>query len=142
MPRGGRRPGSGRKPNRVKPHVLAVVPPRSVPVFAPPSDVLEPPEGMPEAEQAVWRIQAPHAVARGTLTRVEAEAFRRYCELTVIAREKALTAQRGDTSHLTLVNLINRLELQFLLVPDGKPVAAVAEAGQPESKLAQFRRQA
>lgn len=131
MPRGGRRPGSGRKPKpkganeiaRVLPHPSA--PPASlVPTTNGPSVIEEfdAPNDLSMEERQVWLAQAPHAFRNRTLTRATALSFERYCRVVAQERNEAKSSAVGGANHRGLLRQINAYELQFMLTPCGKPM--------------------
>ena len=127
MGRGGRRPGSGRKPTarllRAVTRTPETVRPGPVEIFGPPADLTA-------DEQRVWQQQAPHAFAAGTLTRASAMAFARYCQVAALERALARSESRGGSNHRGILKQINAYELEFLLVPCGKPLP-VTEGSRP-----------
>lgn len=164
MPRGGRRPGAGRKP---KARVLAmpggysptaaqpgppptsntavVAPPTTNPVS--PAEEFDAPDHLSAEERAVWLKQSPHAFRHGTLTRATAMAFERYCKVVVLERHEAQSSGMGGPNHRGLLKQINAYELQFLLSPNGRSMAEPARvapgtpaAGEAVSKLSRFRK--
>lgn len=122
MPRGGRRPGSGRKPKQGAARVLAhpsVPPPPTIPS---PVEEFDAPNDLTAEERAVWLMQAPHAFKARTLTRATALAFERYCKVVILERNEAKSSGVGGANHRGLLRQINAYELQFMLVPCGKPL--------------------
>jgi hypothetical protein len=88
MPRGGRRPGAGRKPGRPKGGVVlgmdgsrqvrgAELPP-AVPVEVR-AGLMEPPGDLVEAARVCWRAWAEFALSERTLTPATAAGFRHLC---------------------------------------------------------------
>lgn len=145
MPRGGRRPGAGRKPKSLQARVLShpSVPPP--PTTNPPSQVEEfdAPDDFGMEERGVWLKQAPHAFKRGTLTRGSAMSFERYCKIVVLERKEAASSGLGGANHRGLLKQINAYELQFVLTPNGRPmpdVEAAPVASTPVGGLARFRK--
>jgi hypothetical protein len=146
MPRGGRRPGAGRKP-KPKPDGFAqparVLAHPSVPTTNEPSPIEEfdAPDDLTAEERAVWMKQAPFAFQNRTLTRVSALSFERYCKVVVLERNEAKSSGMGGANHRGLLKQINNYELQFMLTPNGRPMpeAAPAADAAPQSKLARFR---
>lgn len=132
---GGKRPGAGRK-RKSKP-VSQSGPAR---VLAHPSipradlGPIVPPTWLWEHELAIWAIQAPHAIANGTLTQAQAESFGLYCKVKALE----LVNRDGDSQHMAQIRAVNTFELQFQLTAAGKPVV-VAEPAAPVSKLSRFR---
>jgi hypothetical protein len=89
----------------------------------------------------VWLKQAPHAFKRGTLTRGTAMAFERYCKVVVLERNEAKSSGIGGANHRGLLKQINAYELQFLLIPNGRPMAEPEAAPAPQvGGLARFRK--
>ena len=141
MPRGGRRPGAGRKP-RSKVGVVLIhpsIPPASA-LLAPPA-VVEVPAGLDDEERAVWIERAPHAQQYGTLDVASVAAFTRYCQIVVLERHEGKSSGRGGSNHRGLLKQLDAFELRFLLSPNGRPMPQRAGAieTQPASKLGRFR---
>lgn len=144
MPRGGRRPGAGRKPKNPTARVLAhpsapnPAPPTTNP--ASPIEEFDAPDDLAADERAIWLKQAPHAFANRTLTRASALSFERYCKLVVAERNEAKGSGIGGANHRGLLRQINALELQFLLTPAGKamPSTDTSAAGVPDDDAAFF----
>lgn len=145
MPRGGRRPGAGRK-RKGPGTVLAmpgVVPPKAPgPGGAKPKPPSPPKGVLTRAEYRVWVQLASEAMARGTLTTETRHGFAMLCQLVV--RRKALE-QRLDQDGWTYVNQFGeskrhtlwgvwqnvtlRVEQQFArfgLIGEGRPPAQTA----------------
>ena len=136
MPRGGRRPGAGRKPNPNSRRNLARV--LNHPAWT--VDPCETPAELTPDERMIWLAQAPHARANHTLTAASALAFARYCRLVVYERAEAASSARLGANHRGVLKDLNTLELQFGLTPCGKPMADAAPAEKtPQSALAKFR---
>lgn len=151
MPRGGRRPGAGRKPKprdgsqlaaRVLAHPASAF---TVPTTneSSPIEEFDAPNDLTADERVIWLKQAPHAFRHRTLTRASAMAFERYCKLVVMERDEAKSSGKGGPKHIGMLKELNRLELQFLLTPNGRPmphfaVPDVVPMG-PQSALAKFR---
>lgn len=144
MPRGGRRPGAGRKRKSLQARVLhhpSVPPPTTNP--ASPVEEFEAPDDLMADERAVWLKQAPHAFRQRTLTRSTALSFERYCKVIVMERNEAKSSAMGGANHRGLLKQINAYELQFMLTPCGTampdaPPLAGTEA--PASRLSRFRK--
>lgn len=141
MPRGGRRPGAGRKP-RSKVGVVLIhpsIPPASA-LLAPPA-ALEVPAGLDEEERAIWIDRAPYAIQYGTLDQASVAAFVRYCQIVVLERHEGKSSGRGGSNHRGLLRQLDQFELRFLLSPNGRPMPQRAGAieTQPASKLGRFR---
>lgn len=104
MPRGGSRPGAGRKPKTSKvvgmdgkprgdvlpPAMLASSAPSSA-LAAEPSELTEPPTYLEEPRKAFWRQWAPLAVSEGTLTKATVLGFEALSRQYVIVQDLALT---------------------------------------------------
>lgn len=150
MPRGGRRPGAGRKPRNRTPepeglrlltHPAAV---SGIPTTnaRSPIEEFDAPDSLTREEREIWLKQAPFAFANRTLTRATAMSFERYCRVVVMERAESASSARGGANHRGLLKQINAYELQFILTPCGK---ALFDAPLPkpvqatESKLAKFR---
>jgi hypothetical protein len=140
MARGGRRPGSGRKPlprndkgQIIRPpvfnSVVAGVFARGSSPLAPPTtnepspiEEFDAPDALTKDERDVWLKQAPHAFQNRTLTRATALAFERYCQVVVMERDESRSTARGGSNHRGILRQLNAYELQFMLVPCGKPL--------------------
>lgn len=140
---GGRRPGAGRKPKprteaaRVLPHPSVPAPGMPAASSLPgvpttldtsPIEEFDAPNDLTADERAVWLKQAPHAFQARTLTRATALAFERYCKVVVLERNEAKSSGVGGANHRGLLKQINTYEVQFCLVPMGKPLAPAASA--------------
>lgn len=103
MPRGGRRVGAGRKPNKpmsvVRIQDWVFVPDVPAPSDAVASDLAQPPEGMREAEAEVWRALAPSAIAQQTLIAATTRGFRELCEQAVLKQQFADEIARIGAAH-------------------------------------------
>lgn len=133
MPRGGRRVGAGRKPqSRVGFELARVLNHPSVPTTNPTSPIEEfdAPDDLAFDERVVWLKQAPHAFRHRTLTRATALAFERYCKVVVLERNEAKSSGVGGANHRGLLKQINSYELQFMLIPAGKPMVELAAPQQ------------
>jgi hypothetical protein len=143
MPRGGRRPGAGRKPKALTARVLThpSVPPPTTNLPSPVEE-FDAPDDLAADERAVWLNQAPHAFKRGTLTRGTAMAFERYCKVVVLERNEAKSSGIGGANHRGLLKQINAYELQFLLIPNGRPMVEpeAVPVALPVGGLARFRK--
>jgi hypothetical protein len=136
MPWGGKRVGAGRKPKpkppasdgaRVLAHPSApALPPPPTTNGAPEVEEFDAPDSLTMEERAVWLKQAPHAFRAGTLTRGTALAFERYCRIVVLEQNEAKSSGMGGSNHRGLLRQINAYELQFMLIPCGKPLAQPA----------------
>lgn len=141
MPRGGRRPGAGRKP---KPKLARVLAHPSIPPPADetcPIEEFEAPAGLTPDEHMAWVTQAPFAFRNRTLTRASALAFERYCKVLVLERYAAVSSGVGGVDHRGLLKQVNQYELQFMLIPNGRPMPNPEpdHESNPVSKLARFR---
>lgn len=87
----------------------------------------EAPKHLTAEERAVWDQQAPHAFTSRTLTLASALAFERYCQVVVLERNESKSSARGGANHRGLLRQINAYELQFMLMPCGKPMPAVGK---------------
>ncbi len=136
---GGARPGSGPKP-RPKPekpvnpfelvHGGKKLADGLVPHLETPSDqaLQEPPADLPQLEQEFWRVHAPLAIERRTLTKATASAFRLLCELHA---KKVMVGGMVDKGALGGLRIFLQLSKQvemsmarFCLAPFGKPLVA------------------
>lgn len=143
MPRGGRRPGAGRKPKpktgnelaRVLKHPSAPPPTTN---DLPPVEEFDAPNDLDLDARNVWLKQAPHAFANRTLTKGTALAFERYCKLVVMERNEAKSTGAGGANHRGMLKQINSLELQFMLVPNGRPMAEPPAAPKQDEDDAFF----
>jgi hypothetical protein len=154
MPRGGRRPGAGRKPKtrheldrqalEYQARVLAhpSVPPTTN--VTSPIEEFDAPDSLAIEERRVWLKQAPFAFSSRTLVPATALAFERYCQVVVLERKESESSARGGANHRGLLKQINAYELQFLLSPNGRPMPATVktEAETAPSKLSRFRKAA
>lgn len=147
MPRGGARPGAGRKPKH--PHLREITAAKVLtPQFAPPTtnpaspvEEFDAPDDLTAEERAVWLKQSPHAFRNRTLTRSTAMSFERYCKSVVWERKEAESSARGGANHRGLLKQINSYELQFGLTASGRPIYEPgAGVAQPENPLAKFRK--
>lgn len=108
MPRGGSRPGAGRKPKTAKVVGMDgkpradVLPPSmqgtvaaTATVTAPDSQpsLIEPPADLSEPRKAFWREWAPQAIAAGTLTEETVLGFRELAEQYVIKANLATAVE-------------------------------------------------
>jgi hypothetical protein len=146
MPRGGRRPGAGRKPKPKSVIELARIlqHPSSVPTTnapLPPVEEFDAPNDLTTDERLVWLKQAPHAFQNRTLTRATSLAFERYCKVCVMERNEAKSTAAGGANHRGMLKQINLYELQFLLSPNGRPMPEPPDATKaaPQSALSKFR---
>lgn len=140
MPRGGRRPGAGRKPKSLLATVLQH--PSAVPTTntLSPIEEFDAPDDLTREERSVWLKQAPHAFKLRTLTRASAMAFERYCKVVVLERNDAKSSGVGGANHRGLLKQINAYELQFMLSPNGRPIVEPDAVAAPVGKLGRFRK--
>lgn len=139
MPRGGARPGAGRKPKARPATVLGMdgrrfpllpadaVPVRDEAVMA----LADPPADLPPAQQAIWTQYAPAAIEQRTLVPATVMGFRQLCEQTAMAAvlaariEKVGAASKRAGDPLRhYVRLAQRLDAslaRFKLTSFGKP---------------------
>lgn len=143
MPRGGRRPGAGRKPKgHVLQHPSAMVPTTN---YTSPIEEFDAPDDLDRDERTIWLKQAPHAFRNRTLTRASAMSFERYCKVAVLERNEAKSSGVGGANHRGLLKQLGDLELQFILAPCGRPMPQIQDevqpgAGQALGKLSRFRK--
>lgn len=127
MPSGGNRIGAGRKPrpdsrrSRQRGRVLRHP---SAPTTSQPTPIeqFDAPAELTADERAVWVKQAPHAVANRTLTKATALSFERYCRIVVLERHEAKSSGMAGPNHRGMLKQLNAYELQFMLIPAGKPM--------------------
>jgi hypothetical protein len=141
MPRGGRRPGAGRKPlTRLERavtgnagHHIRVLPRpagEQVPVVAA-IEGFEPPEDLASEERQVWLALAPHAFGNRTLTKATALSFRLLCRNVVLEQTLAVDPEtRGGTNHRGILQRVDAELLRFNLSPCGK---AIYEEERPQT---------
>lgn len=143
MPRGGARPGSGRKrltaeekaarkaarlaaqqARVLTPQFGGVAPPSSSDPATEmaPIEEFDAPDSLTFDERQVWLRQAPHAFRNRTLTKATAVAFERYCRMVARESIEARSSAAEGPNHRGLRREINALELQFLLSPNGRPM--------------------
>lgn len=132
MPRGGPRPGAGRKPKlpKMPGQVIAHPSSRAVPE-PPPVETFEAPEELSVAERDVWIRQAPHAFKARTLTKATALAFERYCRVVVLEQNEAKGSGVGGPNHRGLLKQICIYEGQFMLTANGRAAADAAAPNKP-----------
>lgn len=98
MPRGGARPGAGRKPKLTL--VPGGAPPRAKakPAATGPSaedrKLVSPPKHLPLAEKNVWRRLAPLAIENGTLKAQSVPGFEFLCELVILHKQLRKTIDK------------------------------------------------
>jgi hypothetical protein len=122
---GGARVGAGKKP---QPKPVSVIPGRfaTPPVNVPDSDadLLVPPDDLPEDQRECWRLYAPLAIERQTLTQATVPAFRLLCELhakkTMVSGMVDKGALGGLRVFMQLAKQVENLMGRFCLAPFGK----------------------
>ena len=87
-----------------------------------PIEEFDAPDDLTAEERAVWMKQAPYAFRGRMLTRASALAFERYCKVVILERNEAKSSGVGGANHRGLLKQINQYELQFGLVPNGRPM--------------------
>lgn len=103
---GGARMGSGQKPKRqyAQRARVPVTPVVLVPLEGGKTDddavSAFPPEDLPAGQVEFWRRNAPRAIAQGTLTGRNVEAFRLLCEMDLERRETKQTIDRDGRTFL------------------------------------------
>lgn len=150
MPRGGARPGSGRKPKDQRTAALHGTRVRSVVMFPqrhgivvippelPPSDV-ECPVDLADDAKVVWAQLAGHALAAGTLTVGTSTAFAMLCRAVVLERALSVTRDAGGASHRGMMQRVEAGFVRFSLAPVGKPIVKAKTEVDP---FAEFEAQA
>ena len=141
MPRGGARPGSGRKPKDRATAALHASRRRSVVRFqtqpgvaAPPLVSLEPvavPTDLPAKAAAVWTREAPFALAAGTLTVGSSEALALHCRNVVLELKLSKGRTAGGPSHRGMIAAVTAGRLRFGTSPNGRPFGAPKPAADP-----------
>lgn len=150
MPRGGRRPGAGRKPRTALEKVITGNPGRRGPVLVHSVDGAEPvtapivpvatPLDLVVEEQKVWDALAPHATALRTLTPATEWSFRMLCRNVVLEETLAKSEQRGGPNHRGILQRVDAELLRFNLSPCGKPIYEAEPEAKPANPLAKFLR--
>src|SRR5215471_8939753 len=138
---GGYRVGAGRKPQgaailslhggRVRPYhkpLEEVAKPAQIPVMCP--------EGVADAQKAVWDELAPAAIEAGTLTPRTVSAFLMFCRNVVLERRYAESDQAGAGNHRGLMQWVAARYKDFAIMPFGRPVLQ-AEA-KPVDPFSEF----
>lgn len=141
MPRGGHRPGAGRKPKGQEGNVLTM-PDRKVRVQPPIPDLpesdrvalSEAPLGVSEAARALWHQWAPQALAERTLTPATAAGFAQLCQqwAYVTSLAKKIDHLGPDTKeaipymigYLKLAQRLDASLARFKLTAFGKPAVS------------------
>src|SRR5688572_18842833 len=138
MPRGGARPGAGRKKKRrVDSELASVV---MHPSSALPVEEFDAPNDLTMDERHVWLELAPHAFRNRTLTKASSLAFRQLCRSVVLERQLAASpGERGGASHRGMIQRVDVELVSFGLAPNGKPMADAVPAKQaPANPLERF----
>ena len=139
MPRGGARPGAGRKPKdaalaklhgsqRTSVVRFPSAPQKSAAVAQTAAGPVNCPEELDYAAKAVWANLAPHALAAGTLTVGTSASFAMLCRQVVLEKALSLGRDAGLASHRGMMQRVEAGFVRFALVPMGKPMARPAEA--------------
>lgn len=159
MPRGGARPGAGRKATEAETLALRGGrdrrPSARPSAAAQPLPVLPAPDDMPADQLAVWDELAPLAAAQRTLTSETAPAFRDLCEAIVLKRlmlaqiqadgmtaidvsvdgagveHQKLSAHPLITKYQTQVGRVETKQARFLLEATGKPTSKTEQSADP-----------
>jgi hypothetical protein len=128
VPRGGPRPGAGRKPLERPLAALhghrrrVLVEERSAVSPALPAPVpVDPPLDLKGAPLLVWQELAPFALAERTLTPATAAAFALLCRVIVLERAAGRSRDRGKADHRGLIIRTEAGLAKFRLSPTGKP---------------------
>jgi hypothetical protein len=150
MPKGGRRPGAGRKPKSDAMRELdgnaghrpaRVLNHPSGYVAAPPAPVEEfdAPNDLTTDERNVWLELAPHAFAARTLTKGTSEAFKMLCRNILLEKDmRASVLDRGRAAHQGMIHKVETAWLRFNLSPCGKAMVDAAPAVVAVNPLAKF----
>lgn len=150
MPRGGRRPGSGRKPKSALEKAITGDPGHrggrvlthpsggQVPVVAA-IDECDAPNDLAMDARHVWMELAPKAVAAGTMVPQMSKAFSLLCECVVLERELAKDPdKRGGSDHRGMIKEVAVGLLRFNLAPCGKAVIQAVPDAKPANPLEKF----
>ncbi len=157
MPRGGRRPGSGRKPKSAEMRELdgnaghrparvlnhpsgASAQGSGLPAVAPaPVEAFDAPNDLTTEERNVWLELAPHAFAARTLTKGTAEAFKLLCRNVLLEKEMRVSVlDRGRPAHQGMIHKVETAMLRFNLSPCGKAMYDAAPAAVAVNPLEKF----
>jgi hypothetical protein len=145
MPRGGRRPGAGRKPK--SPHLRAIdggadhrSPAPSVSTATATIEPFDPPATLKGKALGIWHELAPHAYAARTLTPAMTVAFVMLCRN--VALERSLATRRltkGSADHRGMIQRVEAALLRFNVAPCGKAIyEPEAAAAAPTNPLTRF----
>ncbi len=141
MPKGGRRPGAGRKPKSLEERMLdgnanhrgrvLAHPSAEAVVSQPPApaviDEFDAPNDLTFEERTVWLELAPHAFANGTLTKATALGFAIMCRNILLERQYARSVNdKGSANHRGILQRVDAELLRFNLAPCGKPMTTGA----------------
>lgn len=96
-----------------------------------PVEEFDAPDDLTVEERHVWLKQAPHAFKQRTLTRASAMAFERYCKVVVLERNEAKSSGVGGSNHRGMLKILRDLEIQFVLMPMGKPMPELPREQAP-----------
>jgi hypothetical protein len=156
MPRGGARPGAGRKPKskpaavvlgmdgqrREVPQAAGLFEGEEPPQLTQPAELLKvPPRDLSPDAKRCWRRIAPQAIEQRTLTPATVVGFRELCEqwtlvqrlrLEVVKATELAGSDAGRKKLRTLSDQSRLLDAQmarFKLTGFGKPEAGAAEGG-------------
>lgn len=151
MPRGGSRPGAGRKPKPAIERAITGNPGRRGRVLEHPGateatavaevDEFDAPDDLTMAERHVWLELAPHAFKKRTLTKATSLAFGLLCRNVMLERGLAAGPTMGGADHRGLIQRVDAELLAFNLRPCGKAILEGAEesaARQPPNPLSRF----
>lgn len=150
MPKGGLRIGAGRKPKASK--VVGMdglprpIPPGPTLDAAKASPLAEPPEGLTEAQAALWRDLAPHAIAQQTLVPSTVRGFRELVEIlamkqaiadTIAAAGAATSGMDALLRHYAkLAQRVDGTLARYRLTAAGKPEPSAQTRPKPASPWA------
>jgi hypothetical protein len=152
MPRGGARPGAGRKRKSDADVELDGNAGHRAKVFAHPStpppapaplmkcDAEDAPDDLNLEEKLVWAELAPYAFQARTLTPATGMAFKVLCRNIVIEKELRMGLQdRGRAAHQGIIGKIEGALQRFQLAPVGKAMATESEAAaKPANPLEKY----
>jgi hypothetical protein len=154
MPRGGQRPGAGRKPIGKRAIVLRigskslkqVVPEPLSPVEV--AGLLDPPPDLDKEAEKVWRKWAPSAIEQSTLVPATLSGFRELCEQMTVKRalwlrmcDLGIATSEADRLLKRYEKMAQRVDsslARFRLTPFGKAVdsgAKVSPASNPWARI-------
>jgi hypothetical protein len=130
MPRGGSRPGTGRKPKDAAAASLHGSRQRALVRFPTPQaavspairTAVDPPTDLPSKARRVWEALAPFAHEKLTLYPETAAAFAMLCRAVVTERKLAKGKTEGGSAHRGMMQRVEAGYLRFGLAPNGKPI--------------------